>query len=160
MEYWDADAQFLDFVYCQAETTNTDYRGSLEAFFEHYRNDKGREGRYLTAADVAQPMWDAQFSSPSEMRRDNSGSIKLIEARALEAADGLGNINALIRLLSKAQTSGDLKRLSEFANIQWRRWFRESDSIAEQVEELAKHAIEDGEKLFHLTQAAQMEFSE
>lgn len=160
MEYWDTDAQFLDFVYCQAETTDTNYRQSLETFFEYYRSDMGREGRYLTAADIAQPMWDAQFSSPADMRRDNAGSVKLIEARALQAADGEQNIDVLIRFLSKAQTSGDLKRMSELANIPWRRWFRENDSIVKQVEHLANLAIDDGEKLFRLTQAAQMEFSE
>lgn len=159
MEYWDTDAQLLDFVYCTGDSTDSDYRQSLEAFFEDYRQDKGRDGRYLTNADVSDPMWNAEYSSPADMR-DRPARVNLIEARALEAASGQSDLEALIRLLSRADEASDLKRVSDAASIAWRRWFRENDPLARQVEQLAGFAVDDGDKLLRLTQAARMEFAQ
>ncbi len=158
MEYWDDDAQLLDFVYCQADSSDDTGHERLSLFFERYCRDKEREGRYLVAADVANPMWDAEFSSPLEMRTEKAHQLKLIESRATEAAEGRDDTEALIRLLSKVSDVGDLKRLSKAAGIPWRRWFQ-NGTIADEASRLVEQAV-GGDKRFRLAQAAQLEFAD
>ena len=56
MEYWDGDTQLHDFVFATADTSEPSFRRDLSKFFERYRNDKGREGTYLIASDIADPL--------------------------------------------------------------------------------------------------------
>lgn len=142
MEYWEGDMQLHDFVYATADSREPGFRDELSGFFEAYRKDKDRDGRYLTAADIANPMWDAVFSDPEDMRARKAAELRLIERRVAEAAKGQDVVAALLRKLCTVGDIADLKRLSEKAGIRWRRWSR-GGSIAEESTRLVQAAVED-----------------
>jgi hypothetical protein len=157
MEYWDGDMQLHDFVYATADSTDPGFRGYLTEFFEGYRKDKDRHGTYLTAADIAEPMWDAMFADPADMRVRKAAQLRLIERRLADAAKDQDVVAALLRRLSAVARTDDLKRLSEKAGIPWRRW-SQGGSIAEEAGRLVGAAVED-EKEQALLYAVQFEFA-
>jgi hypothetical protein len=155
MEYWNNDNQLLDFVFASGETNDPDFHARFSDFFEEYRRAGGREGVYLTSADTAEPMWDAVFSNPAEMRSKDA-QIRLIEARAEENARSENLIESLMKQLWKVSSTDDLKRLSSDVNIPWRKWFRDG-SISEEVANLVDAAL-TSDKMLPLSQATYLEF--
>lgn len=142
MEYWDGDTQLHDFVYATADSTDHGFRGDLTEFFEVYRKEKDRHGIYLTAADIAEPMWDATFTDPAEMRVRKAAQLRLIERRLADAAKDQDVVAALLRRLSAVGSTTDLRRLSEKSGIPWRRW-SQPGLITEEAQRLVDAAIED-----------------
>jgi hypothetical protein len=157
MEYWDGDIQLHDFVYANADSTDRDFRGNLTEFFDVYSKEKDRHGIYLTAADIAEPMWEAMFSDPADMRVRKAAQLRLIERRVAEAAKGQDVVAALLRRLSAVGSTSDLKRLSEKSGIPWRRW-SQSGLIAEEAQRLVDAAIGE-EKELALLYAVQLELA-
>ncbi|CAA2105435.1 hypothetical protein MBUL_03191 [Methylobacterium bullatum] len=157
MEYWQDNVQLHDFVYATADSADSDFRCGISRFFEDYRHDRGREGSYLTSADIANPMWDALFANPEDMRFRKAAQLRLIERRVAEAARGEDVVDALLRMLSNVQEATVLKRLSEKSGIPWRRW-SQGGSIAEEAGRLVDRAIET-ERQQALLYAAQFEFA-
>ena len=154
MEYWDKNAQLIDFVYASGETSDRDFHRRFATFFEAYRKEYGREGVYLTSADVSQPMWRATFSSPGDMRGKDA-QVRLIEARAEGNVRNDKLIRQLMEQLGAVPSTDDLKRLSNDADIPWRRWFR-GGSIPEEVAHLIDAAV-SARKLLPLSQATYLE---
>ena len=142
MEYWDGSTLLHDFVFATADTRDRGFRLDLERFFEEYRKANGRDGSYLLAADVAEPMWDAVFASPAEMRASRTPQLRLIERRAEEAMNGQSFIEALLRNLSSVGEHADLARLSTRAGIPPQRWKAAGISLAEQAARLVDVAVE------------------
>ena len=125
-----------------------------EQFFEHYRTAKGRNGAYLLAADVANPMWDATFSSPAEMRLRKTAELRLIETRIDDSMKGHNTTESLIRQLSKAQAE-DLKRISVDSGLAPNKWIA-GGRVADEAIRLVDAAIQFN-KLPALLFAAQSE---
>lgn len=73
MEYQSGDAILYDYVFCTADTKFDNYRKRLEDFFETYKNDKERYGRYLLAADAGDPLFEADYTSPLDLQRAEPG---------------------------------------------------------------------------------------
>ncbi len=99
MEYRSGAKELFDFVYATADTTEPSYRGKLESFFDRYKGEQERYGRYLLAGDMVNALWEAEFNSPAELRRDDpsAGSqLALLEARVREHMLGEGTIEALL----------------------------------------------------------------
>ncbi|RYE32707.1 MAG: hypothetical protein EOP48_30985 [Sphingobacteriales bacterium] len=68
MEYETENNFLYDFVFCSAlSNVGRNVRSDLESFFEHYRKDKDRNGRYLINTDLVDPLFDAYYFAPSEM---------------------------------------------------------------------------------------------
>ena len=88
MEYSAGSVQLLDYVYTTAYTNELKYRGEVIQFFDQYRKDMGRQGKYLLGCDDAEPLWDALFNSPEELRRARPAQLRLIEARIYDAING------------------------------------------------------------------------
>ena len=146
MEYWDGSAQLLDYVYATVDTTEADFRDKLTDFFESYRIAEGRGGEYLLAADVSDPMWDAWFSSPAELRDSRRASqLRLIEARVHDAVSGQDVVDALIRTLSQSDNVKDLRRLSKDAGIEFQRWSA-GGTVAEESARLVSEAVRSGKE--------------
>ena len=140
LEYWDGPTQLHDFVYATAYTGEKRFRHEISEFFETYRKARDRDGSYLIAADIEQPMWEAIFASPAEMRKDKDAQLRLIEERVQDVVKGVDVVEALVRKLSGVMDETDLKRLSVKAGIEWRRWSR-GGSIGEQAARLVDAAI-------------------
>jgi hypothetical protein len=101
MEYRKGPALFHDFVYYTADTRLPTFREEVAEFFDNYKEEEGRLGRYLLAADTIEGLWDASYNSPRELR--NAKEVKPMERgmelRLLEARKGLQLILDLINRL-------------------------------------------------------------
>lgn len=157
MEYWDGNARMHDFVYATANSLDPAARSGLSEFFHTYSNANGREGRYLTAADISDPLWDAVFADPEDMRSRNPVILHLIQERVREAVAGHETIDALIRKLVGVDGTRTLCRISDDAGIASNRWFR-NEAVGEEVSRLVDAALCAG-KLLPLFHATQKEFT-
>lgn len=158
MEYWAKETLLHDFVYASAVAGDACFRGDIEEFFEQYRKANGREGIYLTASDIAMPMWDAVFLSPKDMRENKAYELGLIEARLKDALKGEAVVEALLQKLASLPTVDDLRRISSNAGLGWRRW-SQGGRLVDEVARLVAKAIET-ERHYALFQAVQMEFTQ
>lgn len=158
MEYHEGNAQLHDFVFATADTSEKTLRGDVTRFFETYRQDKGREGKYLTSADIANPMWDAVFVDPADMRLQKDHQLRLIDQRVAEAASGEDVTAALIHRLCDLGSVADLNRLAAKADIQQNRWRVDGISLAEAAQRLVAYAIQSGKQLA-LLHVVQLEFA-
>lgn len=145
MEYWDGPVRLFDFVYATADTTDESFRDDLSRFFEAYRLANDRAGNYLIAADVAEPMWEADFPSPEALRRERGAHLRLIERRVEDTIRGVDFTEVLIKHLSKAASLTDLKRISANAGIEWRRW-SEGGAIGDEATRLVEDAMSSGKQ--------------
>lgn len=159
MEYQEGDAQFHDFVYVTVNTLEKTMRRDVTKFFESYRKDRGREGIYLTSADIVEPMWEATFEDPSDMRENKAPQLRLIQQRVKETVAGKDVTDALIRKLCKLSTPSDLKHVSAKADIPYRRWWAEGKTLAEMAQRLVDDAIRSDKQLALLQVVHQEEFS-
>lgn len=143
MEYWDGSARLHDFVYITVDTGDPDLRRKTTEFFADYRGRNDRDGRYLLSADIADPLWEATFTSPAEIRLNRQAEMAVIEARVNEAVRGEGVIEALIRALAQLSDIADLKRVSGDAEIPVARWF-EVGPVAVNAARLVAEAVRTG----------------
>ena len=129
MEYRSGAKELYDFVYATADTKLSNYRGELEEFFERYKNEQGRYGRYLLAGDVALPLWDSDYNSPDDLRRadPSAGSqLNLLEARVHERMLGEDTIERLLEALGSTSTSiEDVRRISKDIGVEPSSWIRD-----------------------------------
>jgi hypothetical protein len=125
MEYARGNSKLFDFVYATADTGDCNYRVELEEFFEFYKRDSGRYGRYLLSADVNNPLWDADYDDPAALR-SNSGAIaqlNLLEARVRNETFGSHSLDQILELLSANYDHDSLKRLSDVVGLPRAHWF-------------------------------------
>ena len=157
MEYWENDAQLLDFVYAATDSAEPGYRGDLEEFFRRYKERNGRDGNYLIAADVAQPMWDAEFASPADMRSQKNAGLNLIEKRVNENFNGDQVIEPLLAELTGVSEADILKQISELTGIRWQQWFR-NGTLADEATRLVDAAVQSNSvaKLVQATEQVQI----
>ncbi len=97
MEYQKDSTLLYDFAFATADTGDANHRRDLEEFFERYKNDFGRHGEYLIAADMYEPLWDAKFNDPAELRKDSQ--LELLEARVRERMLGENVIEPILEAL-------------------------------------------------------------
>jgi hypothetical protein len=156
MEYWDGPSKLLDYVYVTADTSDPNFRGGISEFFDNYCKERDRQGKYLLSSDISDPLWDAVFQSPEELRRAKQPQLKLIEERVSEALRNQNFIEALLRVLSLVADHNDLRRWSEDAGVDWRRWSR-GGTIAEESAYLVAEAVE-ANKIIQLVQIIFLEY--
>jgi hypothetical protein len=71
MEYTSDGATFYDYVFYRTEMQHNTYdRHDASDFFETYRKNRNRNGHYLLASDIEDPLFDAVYSSPEDIRRN------------------------------------------------------------------------------------------
>lgn len=73
MEYDEGHARLFDYTYFSIDSYEPGYRDLLRYFFEKYRTENGRNGRYLIAADMNEPLFDAAYNNPAELLRNEVG---------------------------------------------------------------------------------------
>jgi len=155
MEYWDRTARLHDFVYITVDTGDPQLRRKTAEFFADYSKRNDREGRYLLSADIADPLWEATFANPAEIRLNRQAEMEVIEARVNEAVRGEDVVDALIRALARLSDIADLKRLSSDAGIEWQQWSK-GGLLADEAGRLVAKALEK-DKQHALLQVAMLE---
>lgn len=129
MEYETENSGLFDFVYANADLGNEDWRGNIEQFFEKYRSANGRNGRYLTAADIGNPLWEADFTSPADLRRSSStgrSELDLMHERLRQRLIGEDLVTETIeRLGTICSEKDDLARFSRDIGISPAKWSRD-----------------------------------
>jgi hypothetical protein len=80
MEYETEAALLYDYVFVTVNSTDKRHRRSIIDFYEYYRTKDSRNGKYMIAADVADPLLDSVYTSPDKMRSDHAG-LNLIKHR-------------------------------------------------------------------------------
>ncbi len=124
MEYASDDVELFDFVFATAFTADRHFRKDIERFFDLYRRAEGRNGRYLIAADVAQPLWDSDFTSPDHLRSADPNSVshlRLLQRRIEESMGGEETTEHLLRVLAKTDV-GLMRRFSADIGISPSQW--------------------------------------
>jgi hypothetical protein len=116
MEYNAGDAILYDYVFCTADTKYDNYRKRLEDFFEKYKNDQERFGRYLLAADANDPLFEADYNTPLDLQRaepDGRSQLMLITERIQNSFYHRGEtIDSLLQAIPKFYpTSNDITAL-------------------------------------------------
>jgi hypothetical protein len=158
MKYYTGVAELFDFVYATTYTGTPHFRQHVETFFDSYKDQKERFGRYLIAADIANPLWDSVYSSPEDLRRADpvSGSqLRLLEERVQRHLRGDDTVEQILLTLSGMSDVEYLKRISSEAGIGYSHWFTGS-SIAASAAQLLSTAIEQ-KKLAELVEAVAIE---
>ena len=122
MEYASDNVRLFDFVYVTAVTGERRFRQDIETFFDDYRQAGGRNGRYLIAADIAEPMWDSEFTSPADLRRSGA-HYDILLRRINESIEGSTSTDDLLRILCRTDVDL-LKRFSADVGIPQSLWFR------------------------------------
>jgi hypothetical protein len=144
MEYRAGSNELFAYVYATGDTAYPDYRGYLSEFFDAYKDEGGRYGRYLLAGDMVDALWDADFDSPAALRRDDpaAGSqLNLLEAMVQERHLGEGTIEEVLTALgSVARSEADLRRLSHDVGIEPDFWLR-SGTPAEMRSEFVDEVV-------------------
>lgn len=126
MEYYRGDAKLFDLVYATADTREPDYRSQLERFFESYKNDVGRYGRYLLSADISDPWWEAEFDSPAALQRAEPGAksqLALLQARVRKESFKGQNLDDIVQLIAGKYDNDGLTRISTVIGVPPAHWF-------------------------------------
>jgi hypothetical protein len=119
MEYEQGGALLYDYVFMTADSTVPDYRKQAADFFEYYRTTDGRNGKYLFACDVADPLFDAVYQSPGDMRTAyDNGQLELMLQRIRNSRFNNHTIEELAGLLPRLySTPGAIRTLSNIIEL-------------------------------------------
>lgn len=145
MEYLSDDSILYDFVYATADTGKSNYRSYIKEFFADYKNANERYGRYLLAADVEDPLWEAEFETPEALCRADSGAksqLELLQERIRGSCFNNQNLDEILKLLNKRYEIDDLKCLSFDIGISPSVWYKGSSvakSSADLLAECVRH---------------------
>ena len=127
MAYYDRDVELYDYVYILTDTSNEAHRRRIEEFFAEYKEGNGREGRYLIASDVANPLWDAEYGSPEELRRLAPAAesyLKLVCEHIRQRTFDRGTVDELLQRLTAHVPPEDLRRIADDLGLPAARWDR------------------------------------
>jgi hypothetical protein len=132
MEYARGNSLLFDFVYATADTADRSYRKELEEFFEFYKNDDGRYGRYLLSADIGDPLWESDYDEPAALRRDQGAiaQLDLLEARVRKESFRGHSLDLILDGLATNYDDESLKRLSDIAGLPSSQWYAPGLPIA------------------------------
>jgi hypothetical protein len=126
MEYYQGDAKLYDFVFATADTRVRNYRKRVEDFFADYKDARGRFGKYLISADIADPLWEAEFDTPEALRRTELGAksqLELLQARVRGDSFKGRNLELILQVLAREYDNDGLRRVSEMVGIPSAHWF-------------------------------------
>ena len=126
MEYSIGNAELFDFVFATGNTGDTQHRQRLMQFFDAYKDREGRHGRYLIAADVGDPLWDAAYAGPQELSRADPAAeshLKLLERRVQARLLGDNMEELVLQALGALPDLDFLRRISTQVGISPATWY-------------------------------------
>jgi hypothetical protein len=159
MEYYQGDAKLYDFVYATADTGLKNYRKAVEMFFEQYKKDRGRFGRYLMSADIADPLWEAEYDNPAALQRAEPGAksqLELLQMRVRGDSFKGRNLELIIQFMAREYQNDGLRRISQTIGIPPAHWFT-GGTTADSAIQLV-HICADRGKVEELLDAVAIEF--
>lgn len=106
MEYETNAGILYDFVFVTVNSVEKDYRHLVADFFENYSKAEGRNGKYLTAADVSDPLFDAKYAAPHLLKEDHAG-LKLIKHRINNLIIGGSTLDHIADFISRSYRTLD-----------------------------------------------------
>lgn len=110
MEYESKEGILFDYVFVTVDSQEEGYRKLASEFFEYYRTKEGRNGKFLIAADIADPLFDSKYVSPESLRGDSAG-LNLIRHRINGLLIGGNTIDEVINVLANNYSSVEDIRL-------------------------------------------------
>jgi hypothetical protein len=140
MEYESKEGVLFDYVFVTVDSQERRYRKLASDFFEYYRTKEGRNGKFLIAADIAEPLFDSKYVSPESLRSDAAG-LNLIRHRINGLLIGGNTIDEMINVLSKNYSSiEDIKLLCTHLKLPKR--ILGTNKPAEAIHEVVNYCIE------------------
>jgi hypothetical protein len=158
MEYYQGDAKLYDFVYATADTGVRNYRKAVEIFFEQYKKLRGRFGKYLMSADIADPLWEAEYDSPAALQRAEPGAksqLELLQMRVRGDSFKGRSLELIVEFLAREYDNEGLKRISQIVDISPAHWFT-GGTTADSAVQLV-HTCVEREKVEELLDAVAIE---
>jgi hypothetical protein len=150
MEYSSGTSVLYDFVYATADTGNKNHLKYIENFFEQYKNDNDRYGRYLFPAEIGGSLWEAEFDSPEALRDSGPGArsqLELLKARVRAETFSEKSLDSIIKFLTDTYTKQDLRRVSDDIGIPPTVWASEGSDASAAIDFMAvcvrREKIED-----------------
>jgi hypothetical protein len=152
MHYDSPNGPRLDFVYAQGLANAPGWRTEVQDFFTWFCRVEGRNGSLLLGADLVDPMWDARYDKPADLRAANPDDLALLDARAL----GTDVSTRLIDLLQRWLITSDPTMIDMLGGdiVLPPGWQHVNGSTAERVNALLAASVRNG-KLTALFDAAQ-----
>ena len=145
MEYEAGASELFDYVYVGVRTDEKDYRAQVADYYSRYHKDVSPHARYLIASDMVEPMWDAEFLSPAELRRLDAGAksqLSLLEARVREHMLGKQVIEPLLQALGETiHDQDELIVLAGEIELKPALWLA-GGNLAEQISQLVDAATQ------------------
>lgn len=114
MEYEGGDALLYDFVFVTADSKVDNVDAEIEKFFYNYRKKEGRNGSYILNPNIVRPIFESQYSCPSELQHPSEkAKLNLLYQRVRGAHFNDVGINLLINKLPKHyQSSTSIRSLA------------------------------------------------
>mgnify|MGYP001826175174 CR=1 FL=1 len=160
MEYYSGSKELFDYVFASGDTGSTRHRQRIADFFDAYRQNAGRHGKYLLACDMVDALWDADFDSPAALRHADLSApsqLELLEARVRESLLGEDKIEPLLEVCGATSASPDhVRRLSLDIDIPPAIWQR-GGAPAELCSQFLEAVVDRG-KLEALVEVFALEF--
>jgi len=100
MEYQKGDSLLFDFVYLTVDSKLVNVRKEIEEFFKYYASKENRHGKYLLNPNMVQPLFETQYSSPTEMQQaSEKAKIELLYKRIRNVSFKRTTLDKLIEIL-------------------------------------------------------------
>lgn len=100
MEYQKGDALLFDYVYMTVDSKLENIRHEIEDFFKYYASKENRHGKYLLNPNMVQPIFETQYSSPTEMQQPSEkAKIELLYKRIRNVSFQRTTLDKLIEIL-------------------------------------------------------------
>lgn len=162
MEYYSGSKELFDYVYATGDTAYGRCRQRIMEFFDTYKDEQERYGRYLLAGDMVDPLWEADYDTPAALRHADPSAksqLELLEERVRESLLGEDNVERLLEALGATSESvEDVRRLSLDIGIQPAVWLR-GGSLAEVCSQFLEEVLRRG-KLEELVEIFAMEYTD
>ncbi|RZK00323.1 MAG: hypothetical protein EOO43_25245, partial [Flavobacterium sp.] len=119
MEYEFKDALLYDFVYLAVDSKLENAKEEIENFFESYRLENERFGKYLINPNLVEPLFETQYCSPADLRMPSEkAKLELLYQRVRGTYFKEVNLDILVQRISKFyQDSSSVKRLANNIHI-------------------------------------------
>jgi hypothetical protein len=142
MEYEKDDALLYDYVSVTADSTAKSGKSRVEAFFKSYAAKQGRNGRYLTNPNLVDPLFDAQYTFPSEMNDPSEkAKLELLHRRITAPSFTLLTLKEMIQVIPRYYSSASsIRTLARAIGVSVARL--KDDSAANMAAQLINYCIE------------------
>jgi hypothetical protein len=119
MEYQKDDALLYDFVYLGVDNKLKNLNSVIQKFFNYYAKKEDRHGTYLLNPNMIQPLFETQYTTPSEMQSPSEkAKLQLIYKRIRKQEFKKTTLDKLIETLPHFYDSSiAIRRLAKTVGV-------------------------------------------